>query len=276
VNRPAPAPAGEKPIGGGMSLKDGVAAGLTGDALLATMPKGTAALVTGITDHRTPPPSATTPRGAQLMRLVQLVDPTYDGTQFKTRQGIETAFTSGRLGGNLRSLNVVQDHLGVFNDTAKALGNNNLQFTNVMGNKIAQWTGKPAPTDFGAVRNIVADELTKAILGTAGALGDREEMRKEISAQNSPAQLAGVINKWQKLIAGQVDGLKNQYTSGGGANPEVMKLFGTAATSAAAGAGGAPARVPQAAIDALKAGKGTAAQFDEHFGAGAAARAMGR
>ena len=37
-----------------------------------------------------------------------------------------------------------------------------------------------------------------------------------------------------------------------------------------------PAAIPQAAIDALNAGKGTTAQFDEQFGAGSAARVKGK
>ena len=45
---------------------------------------------------------------------------------------------------------------------------------------------------------------------------------------------------------------------------------GQAAPSSAA------AKIPQAAIDALNAGKGTSAEFDEQFGAGAAARVKGK
>jgi len=240
----APAtPTGPTLGGSKLSLKDGIAQGLTGDALLATMPRNLAAQVTAITDHRAASPGRNTVRGDSLMQLVNMVDPTYDATQFKTKQGIETAFTSGRLGNTLRSLNVVQDHLDVFKDTAKALGNDNIQFTNAMGNQIARWTGEPAPTDFAAVRNVVADELTKAILGTAGALGDRTEMRNEVSAAASPKQLAGVVGKWQKLITGQVKGLQDQYTSGGGTNAAVKTLFTRAAAASApttASGGGAP------------------------------------
>jgi hypothetical protein len=69
-------------------------------------------------------------------------------------------------------------------------------------------------------------------------------MQEEINSSSSPAQLAGVVSKWQKLIAGQVNGLSDQYKSGGGNNPEVMKLFGKAQASAAAGA-----RAPAGAVD---------------------------
>ncbi|CAB4183512.1 hypothetical protein UFOVP1100_1, partial [uncultured Caudovirales phage] len=225
-----------------MSIKEAIAQRLTGDALLSVLPFNLASQVALITDHRSAPPQRDTLRGGQLMQLVAMVDPNYDATQFKTKQGIETAFTSGRLGNTLRSLNVVQDHLGTFNEVAKNLGNDSVQFTNVMGNQIAKWTGQPAPTDFAAVKNIVADELTKAIIGTAGALGDRTEMKANISAANSPAQLAGVIDKWQKLIAGQVKGLKDQYKSGGGTNKAVEVLFERAGstTSTATPAAGKP------------------------------------
>ena len=248
---PAPAAVTEPTLGGAkLSIKDAIAQRLTGDTMLAALPYNVASQVAAITDHRAAPPGRNTTRGDSLMQLVNMVDPTYDATQFKTKQGIETAFTSGRLGNTLRSLNVVQDHLDVFKDTAKNLGNDSIQFTNAMGNQIARWTGKPAPTDFGAVRNVVADELTKAILGTAGALGDRTEMRKEVGEANSPEQLAGVVNKWQKLIAGQVKGLQDQYKSGGGSNEAVNSLFTRAAAASAANA-------PSAATPSSGWGKAT-------------------
>ena len=231
-------PVGTPPV----SLSAAINQGLTGPDLLAAIPKAVAAQVTAITDHRAAPPQRNTTRGDQLMQLVNLVDPTYDATSYKTKQGIETAFTAGRPGTLLKSLNVVQDHLGTLTETAKDLGNSEIPFVNAVGNKIAQWTGQPAPSSFAAVKTVVADELTKAILGTAGALGDRNAMKEEINAASSPAALSGVINKWQKLIAGQVNGLSDQYKSGGGNNPEIIKLFGKARASATAGAGAPAAR----------------------------------
>jgi len=219
---------GTKPV----PLSVAINQGAKGTDLLAAMPAPLAAQVAAITDHRAAPPSRNTARADQLMQLVNLVDPTYDATSYKTKQGIEIAFTSGRPGTLLKSLNVVQDHLATFADTAKELGNSELPFVNAMGNKIAQWTGQAAPTNFAAVKTVVADELTKAILGTAGALGDRKTMQDEVNSSSSPTQLAGVIGKWQKLISGQVNGLSDQYKSGGGSNSAVLSLFGKASAAA--------------------------------------------
>lgn len=52
--------------------------------------------------------------------------------------------------------------------------------------------------------------------GSGGsALGDREEIRREVDVANSPQQLAGVIRKYQDLMAGQLNGLKTQYSESG-------------------------------------------------------------
>jgi hypothetical protein len=74
------------------------------------------------------------------------------------------------------------------------------------------------------------------------------------------------------------EGAESAWFSGEGGKslfdrPELKKYLAPAQGAAAAGA--APA-VPQAAIDALKAGRGTDAQFDAIFGAGAAKRARGQ
>ena len=58
-------------------------------------------------------------------------------------------------------------------------------------------------------------EVAKAVQGGATALGDREELRKEINASNSPRQLAGVIQKYQELMAGQLKGARLTYESSG-------------------------------------------------------------
>jgi hypothetical protein len=156
---------------------------------------------------------------------VQAADPTYDAQQYKTKQGIETAFTAGLPSRTLRSINVVADHLKVLDSTIDALNNNDVKVFNQIGNAISTQMGVPAPTDFNAVKRIVADELAKAVIGGVGALGDRKSIDDTINAASSPAALRSVIKRYQQLMEGQRTGLADQYKSGGGNSAGVLKLL---------------------------------------------------
>lgn len=198
------------------------------------MPKTLAGQVSAILEHRAAPPSGNTSRSSQLMQLVQAADPTYDAQQYKTKQGIETAFTAGLPSRTLKSINVADDHLKVLNSTIDALANGDVKMLNQLGNTITTQMGAPAPTDFNGVKTIVADELVKAILGGAGALGDRKAIQDTVSSANSPEQLRSMIKRYQQLMEGQRMGLAEQYKSGGGNNANVLSLLNKNKPAAAA------------------------------------------
>jgi hypothetical protein len=232
VTRPtaaAPAVAPAAPVdtisGRQMPLGEAINKGITGPDLLAVIPKSLAGQVSAILEHRAAPPSGNTTRSSQLMQIVQAADPTYDAQQYKTKQGIETAFTAGLPSRTLKSINVADDHLKVLNSTIDALQNNDAKLFNQLGNTIATQFGAPAPKDFNGVKTIVADELVKAILGGAGALGDRKAIQETVSSANSPEQLRSMIKRYRELMEGQRTGLADQYKSGGGNNAGVLKLL---------------------------------------------------
>ena len=82
----------------------------------------------------------------------------------------------------------------------------------------------------------MGDEIIKAIVGGGGALADRENAQNQISRANSPAQLAGVIQTYKNLMAGQLVSLKKQYESSTKLNdfndkllPETQKELGNLA-----------------------------------------------
>lgn len=221
----APAAPADTISGRQVPLGEAINKGITGPDLLAVIPKSLAGQVSAILEHRAAPPSGNSARSSQLMQIVQAADPTYDAQQYKTKQGIETAFTAGLASRTLRSINVADDHLKVLNSTIDALANNDVKMLNQLGNTIATQMGAPAPTDFNGVKNIVADELVKAILGGAGALGDRKAIQETVSAANSPEQLRSMIKRYRELMEGQRTGLADQYKSGGGNNASVLKLL---------------------------------------------------
>lgn len=184
-------------------------------------------------------------QGAQTMGEVQKLNPSYDATQYTAKNKAYEDFTSGPQANTVRSLSVATAHLGTLASMVDALSNGNSPVFNELGNKFAQQTGSAAPTNFDAVKNIVADEVSKAVLGSNGALGDREAAVAPINRANSPVQLKGAIDSYQKLMGGQLQGLQRQYEKGTGrtdfnsmVSPEAQQRLG----------GGHPANI-QAILD---------------------------
>ncbi len=157
--------------------------------------------------------------------------------QYKAHQSGIQKFQSGPQGNTVRSFNVLVDHLRTLQQATDALeqirvGSGDIKIFNRVANTIAEQTGKPAPTNFNATKALVGDEIVKAVVGGGGALGDREEVKKDIDAANSPAQLAGVINQYRRLALGQLRGLEQQYKTATGLDnfnemllPETKSFF---------------------------------------------------
>lgn len=152
------------------------------------------------------------PWGIAVMNRVRELNPEWDGKRYgEMDKGIKS-FATGKQGDAVRSFNVAIDHIGTLEGLVDALNNNDIRAINELGNIIGAQTGNTAPTNFDAVKNIVADEIVKAVVGGAAALADREKMADNIRTSNSPEQMNGVIDQWKALMRGQLDGLHDQYT----------------------------------------------------------------
>lgn len=145
--------------------------------------------------------------GAQIASVMQ---------DYKMHQQGLNAFAKGPEARTVRSLNVTIDHLDTLQNAAQALQNRDIRIFNKVGNAWARATGRAAPTNFEAVKQIVSTEVAKAIVGGQTALADRKDIAEGISAANSPQQLAGWIAEAKKLLGGQLDGLAGQYKSATG------------------------------------------------------------
>ena len=155
-------------------------------------------------------------QNSTIMAMVRQLNPDYDASKWDTLSKTRKDFTTGKQGDTVRSMNVAVDHLDTLSQAAQALNNGQLPVLNKIMNEFSRNTGSPAVTNFDGIKSIVGSEVAKAVSGAGGsALGDREEIRREINAANSPEQLAGVIKKYQNLMAGQLKGLRTQYEDAG-------------------------------------------------------------
>jgi len=167
-----------------------------------------------IGEGRLPPLSSmamSSVRGQQIMGELAKNFPGYDVKDFHSADTGLKYFTSGKGGQQVRSFNVALAHLDTLDQLATALGNNDSQLINKVGNAVSTQMGVPNVTNFEAAKKIVGDEIVKAIVGSGGGVADREEAARTISAASSPAQLKGVINTYRELMRGQLGGLRQQY-----------------------------------------------------------------
>lgn len=151
------------------------------------------------------------PVRAAIQARVLGLNPDYRQQDYAASKAAQTNFATGKNGNTVRSLNVAISHLDTLGHLSDALGNGNLQVANSIGQGYAQQTGSAAPTNFDTAKTIVGDEITKAIIGTGGSQADRDKAQSVISRANSPAQLKGAIQTYQKLLGGQLRGLRQQY-----------------------------------------------------------------
>lgn len=192
---------------------DANGAPLEGDAYLKSLPPEQQAIVKKIAHYEISPSSLSIKGGhrEQLLAAASRYNPEFDAVTYPARAAAVRSFGSGPKGDTIRSLDVAIDHLGSLETAANAMQNGNMQLFNSIRNKYREQTGSELPGNFDAMRGVVGDEIVKAVVGSKGALGDREEVKKIIENKKSPEQIAGFIRSYKQLMAGQLHGLKKQY-----------------------------------------------------------------
>lgn len=191
----------------------GAGSDLHGDDYLKTLPPGVAATVKQIAEGRGSLTSLSTKGGHReaILAMVNQYKPDFDAKDYGTESTGEKAFTSGKQGNSIRSFNTGLLHLDTLAELGSALKNNDLNVFNKVANQISSEWGGAAVTNFEGAKQMVADEVVKAIVGSGGGVSDREAAAKTISAARSPEQLLGIIDTYKKLFNGQIEGLQKQY-----------------------------------------------------------------
>lgn len=143
--------------------------------------------------------------------------------------------------------------------------------------------------------NLVKEQALAQLKTTFGGNpteGERKVLLDlQASSGKTPEQRAAILDRAIALAQERIKSaeqrreslLTRSYRQPAGGQPPAPAAPGAprapgapAAPAAPAAPGGAATNIPQAAIDDLRAGRGTREQFDAAFGAGAAARVLGR
>jgi hypothetical protein len=133
---------------------------------------------------------------------------------FQTDKALTRAFTSGQPAQTINYFNTATEHLKQLQDAADALNNGDVQAFNKLGNAWATATGNPAPTNFAAIKNAVAGELSKTFKGAAATDAEIDAINTAINSTQSPAQLSGAIASNIRLMGSKMEALRGQYEAG--------------------------------------------------------------
>jgi len=152
---------------------------------------------------------------SQVLAEVQKQFPDYDPSTYGSRQKAARDFSTGNQGNAMRSFAVSGQHLDQLGTLIDALGNGNNQTINKVGNLVSAWNGGTAPTNFDAAKDVVSKEVIKAIVGSGGGVGEREELAHQLSNAKSPAQLKGVVQQYRNLMGAQHEALLAQRRAAG-------------------------------------------------------------
>jgi hypothetical protein len=178
--------------------------------------------------------STRTTKGMTKSRREQMLDYALEYAKAKGENFTPRAFKvvqdflgNGKHGDQVRSLNVITEHMGTLRQLGEALDNGDFQTFNAIAQRWAQETGKSAPTNFDNAKTIVGTELIKALgVAGAGSAEERQDLQKRLSTASSPQQISDAINEvYGPLLTGQLKGLRNQYLSAGGPRERFDKFL---------------------------------------------------
>ena len=130
-------------------------------------------------------PPLTGPNSTRIMNQVIAIKPDYSARDYNLQTSAVKAFNQGIQGNKVRSLNVVMEHFNTLEKAADALQSGDVRAINTVAQYIQTQTGKPAPGNFNAVKEILADEIIAAVVPGVGALADRVALKKTILAASS-------------------------------------------------------------------------------------------
>lgn len=220
-----------------------------------------------------------------LMGLVLQAQPDYDPTTGgQLRQFRMHNLLNGDEAKTLSAANTALSHAKIFRDLTEAMQNGDTRMVNTIVNEAKKQFGDANVPSAEIARDLYGEELVKAVKG-GGQLNEAQEqqMRKNLSINAGPKATQGVINTLTDLMQGRVHTVEDTARKFGETEGNIKNYLSPRSREALdylknnpLGASKATAPINPAAIEKLKANPGTAAQFDEVFGQGAAAKALGK
>lgn len=172
-----------------------------------------------------------TPTRADLITKTKQYDPSYDETQYSTRQSTRTDFASGKSGQSIQFLNTAVGHIADIFSNTKNLSNFGGLLTglNWGKNTLATLTGSGGPGKANLNIHAATGELAKLFTGV-GATKEELQNLGSINANSSPDTIKQYIEGASQLLGSKLNALNDNYTRVMGRAPDKPLLSSTSVT----------------------------------------------
>lgn len=210
----------------------GAGSDLTGDAFLATLPKGYAAQIKGYANGDIAMPSGNRAGSRDQQRLLNDImqyDPSASAANLSSRTAIRKAFTSGPYSQTINATNTVIGHIGDLDKAIDRLHNTGIPLYNktaqAFGQNLGNQDTQASLASFNTYKTMVANELTKVYRGTGGAEADIQGWMNQLDAAQSPAALKATVKAMVTGLKSRIDSLGVTYSSGMGKTTDPFSLL---------------------------------------------------
>lgn len=214
------------------SNRDQALSSLDAMANNGTLDPNIVATVKGLVSGTYPAPSSfalKTPYWRSIVGLVQRVYPNFDAATYGARvKAINDTFT-GLDGRNLTSIATAYKHAQAARNTIGQLGGGRLMWAALPSGVMKDQLTPKAVAKYEADIDTFAGEYVKAVEGTAGALADRDAVKRNLSVARPVSVLNSTLNEYIDLLRRRMGELQTRLTGLGaaGSMQDVMKLFQT-------------------------------------------------
>lgn len=167
-----------------------------------------------IATYKIPPMSGYAMKGAYgqaVMSRAKEINPDYDAAVYGERSKAVKDFATGKQGQQITAFNTAIDHLATADELVKALQNHDMQAYNRVANRFKEQFGDTAPTNLAVAKQLIGNEVTKAIISTGGGVTDRQEAQNVLDQAKTEEQMLGATQTIRRLLGGQLRSLRLQY-----------------------------------------------------------------
>ena len=156
------------------------------------------------------------PDWVDAMKEAEQINPSFNEAKYDLVRKAREKITTGKDGDAVASYVRLNQHLQFFSDLVDKLSNgSDIKALDKIAAAWGRQTGNPNVSSYDTALQLVGDEMVKAATGTgaAGALGDREEIKKNFDPGQTKEQLRANIDAVRTLVGGAIVSTLNKYRS---------------------------------------------------------------